>query len=78
MRSLPSTPSAHQDKFLLLWFVIDAFTHLFVEGSYLLLAFLGGANSFDSSNPAVLMWKEYAKADARCESPVLSLVLCCF
>jgi len=52
------------DKVSAGWFLIDAVTHLFIEGSYLYFAHQrGGAQ--ESQNPLSFIWKTYGKADLR-------------
>lgn len=52
-----------QDIVCLVWFLIDAFTHLSIELGYVVLALTNTAEKSDS----VLgwIWREYARADAR-------------
>ena len=47
-----------------IWFFLDAFTHLFIEGLYLWFAVQhGGAEH--SNNPLAFVWREYGRADKR-------------
>jgi hypothetical protein len=52
------------DKVSLGWFLIDALTHLFIEGSYMYFAYQPGG-AMASTNPLSMIWKEYGKADLR-------------
>eukprot|EP00123_Amoebidium_parasiticum_P015472 comp22989_c1_seq1/m.36597 comp22989_c1_seq1/g.36597 ORF comp22989_c1_seq1/g.36597 comp22989_c1_seq1/m.36597 type:complete len:214 (-) comp22989_c1_seq1:402-1043(-) len=73
---LAARPLSLADSITALWFVVDGMTHLFLEGSYLLLAFGGGAKYYDGLTPWI--WKEYSKADKRWEvrdATVMSLEL---
>lgn len=61
----------------LIWFTLDAFTHLTMEFSYVFFTWFsnGAANS---SHPLSFIWREYGKADARWavyDPTVLSLEL---
>lgn len=48
----------------LVWFILDAFTHLTMELCYVMVTLIfGGAVNTDS--PLAFMWKEYGKADKR-------------
>lgn len=53
------------DQVTLVWFLLDAFTHLSIEALYLYFATMvpGGAKA--SSSPLAFIWKEYGKADER-------------
>eukprot|EP01134_Creolimax_fragrantissima_P007589 CFRG7589T1 len=69
-------PLSFVDWATMLWFLADAMTHIFMEGSYLFYAFMGGAKHFDGLVPWI--WKEYSKADRRWEvrdSTVMSIEL---
>ena len=61
----------------LVWFVLDAFTHLTIEASYVWVTwFYGGAENTDSF--LAMPWKEYGRADvrwARFDPTVLTLEL---
>lgn len=65
------------DKVAYVWFLLDAFTHLTMEASYVYVTWAhGGAAKSDS--PLAHMWREYGKADRRWEvydAGVLSLEL---
>lgn len=47
----------------LAWFIIDAFTHLSLELSYVLLAL--GPTAARSDSPFAYVWREYGRADKR-------------
>lgn len=47
----------------LVWFIIDAFTHLSLELSYVLLAL--GPTAEKSDSMFAFVWREYARADKR-------------
>lgn len=51
------------DKLCLIWFVIDAFTHLSIELGYVCLALTTTAQKTDSYLGHI--WREYGRADAR-------------
>lgn len=51
------------EKVSLLWFSIDAFTHLTIELGYVYLALGETARRSDSAMGKI--WREYARADAR-------------
>lgn len=72
-----SRPLSWYDTIAVIWFILDAFTHLTIEQLYVYytLAHGGAANS---SSPWSYMWREYGKADARWavyDPTVLSLEL---
>lgn len=47
----------------MVWFIIDAFTHLSLELSYVLLAL--GPTAEKSDSMFAFVWREYARADKR-------------
>ena len=51
------------DKVTLVWFLIDAFTHLTIELGYVYLALNSTASKTD--NFLGFIWREYGRADAR-------------
>lgn len=68
---------AFVDKVALVWFILDAITHLTLELSYCVLTWFGGAEKFPE-NAMAWTWLEYAKADRRWavyDTNVLSLEL---
>lgn len=57
-------PFSWVDKVSIVWFGLDAFTHLTIELLYLFFAIQpGGARK--SSNPLAFVWREYGRADNR-------------
>lgn len=75
--STPLTAPPRACSVALVWFLIDALTHLTVELSYVFVtAAHGGAKH--SPSPAAYLWREYGRADARWalyDPTVLSLEL---
>eukprot|EP00054_Salpingoeca_dolichothecata_P021319 m.136223 g.136223 ORF g.136223 m.136223 type:complete len:216 (-) comp23943_c0_seq2:118-765(-) len=61
--TVSSRPFSFADKVALIWFALDAVTHLTMEASYLYLAVTVTAVKSDS--PWAFIWKEYGKADSR-------------
>lgn len=55
---LPSTT-----QITLVWFVLDAFTHLSIEAGFVFLAL--GPTAKHSSSCMAFIWREYARADSR-------------
>lgn len=55
---LPSTT-----QITLVWFILDAFTHLSIEAGYVFLAL--GPTANQSSSYMAFIWREYARADSR-------------
>ena len=51
------------EKLALIWFGIDAFTHLSIELGYVILAFTTTAKKSDTYLGHI--WREYGRADAR-------------
>jgi hypothetical protein len=54
---------SYADAVCIVWFGLDAFTHLVLEASYVALAL--GPTAAKSSSPFAVVWREYARADAR-------------
>ena len=59
----PTKPFSFAEKICLIWFVIDAFTHLSIELGYVFLALTSTAKRAD--NYLGHIWREYGRADAR-------------
>ncbi len=67
---------SYADAVCLVWFVLDAFTHLVIEASYVALAL--GPTAANSSSPFGAIWREYGRADKRWagrDATVISLEL---
>ena len=62
-RRTPSAALSYADTLSALWFALDAFTHLAIEGSYLALAL--GQTAAKSSSLFGAIWREYGNADRR-------------
>ena len=62
-RRSASPALSYADSLSALWFALDAFTHLAIEGSYLALAL--GPTAAKSSSLFGAIWQEYGKADRR-------------
>jgi len=60
-----SNSLSFKEKLALLWFSIDAFTHLTIEAGYLWLALTTTAIKTDTWMGSV--WRQYGRADARWE-----------
>lgn len=58
-----SSRLSYADAVCVVWFALDAFTHLAIEGSYVALAL--GPTAAKSSSLFAAIWREYGKADAR-------------
>ncbi|KAH3806445.1 emopamil-binding protein-like [Dreissena polymorpha] len=54
---------SREDFWILVWLVYDFLIHLTLEGPFVVISLLGTVR--DSSHFSSLVWKEYAKADAR-------------
>jgi hypothetical protein len=69
--------SQFTEKVALVWFILDAFTHLSLELAYVVVTLLyGGANSAPADNVFANVWRIYGKADARWstyDSTILSM-----
>jgi hypothetical protein len=61
--SSQSKPFTFAEKLALVWFLIDAFTHLSIELGYVYLAMTTTAAKTDSFLGHI--WREYGRADAR-------------
>jgi hypothetical protein len=63
-RAVTTAPGAsYADAVCVAWFGLDAFTHLVLEASYVALAL--GPTAAKSASPFAVVWREYARADAR-------------
>ncbi|RYY73888.1 hypothetical protein EON63_19875 [archaeon] len=58
-----SKPYTFTEKLTLVWFILDAFTHLSIELGYVVLALGETANKSDTYLGHI--WREYGRADAR-------------
>jgi hypothetical protein len=67
---------SYADAVCLVWFALDAFTHLVIEASYVALAL--GPTAAKSRSPFGAIWREYGRADKRWagrDATVISLEL---
>lgn len=62
-KSVTKSRFTFQEKVALVWFIIDAFTHLTIELGYVYLALTTTANKSDTYLGHI--WREYGRADAR-------------